>query len=196
MNKNYKLILKIAGIILLIILGGLFFKEYSVKAHSPEETVVYQDESLELEVFYNRPSRKEREIFGGLVPYGEVWRTGANEATTFLTNEELLVDGSVLEAGKYTLWTIPMQDSWKIIFNSQMYPWGINLDGKASRDPQFDVLVLETPTLKLKDNLEQFSIYFEKSNELVFFNIAWETTKISVPIKTKKEAQNALLFSN
>ncbi|MFO8146220.1 MAG: DUF2911 domain-containing protein [Bacteroidota bacterium] len=196
MNKKYKLILKIAGIILIIILGALFFKEYAVKAHSPEETVVYQDESLELEVFYNRPSKKEREIFGGLVPYGEVWRTGANEATTFLTNEELLVDGSVLKAGKYTLWTIPMEDSWKVIFNSQMYPWGIDLDGKAYRDPQFDVLILEAPTLKLKDTLEQFSIYFEKYNELVFLKMAWDTTKIEVPIKAKKEAQSALLLSN
>lgn len=196
MNKRYKLILKIAGIVLIIILSGLFFKEYAVKAHSPEETVVYQEESLELEVFYNRPSKKAREVFGELVPYGEVWRTGANEATTFLTNEELLVDGSVLEPGKYTLWTIPMEDSWKVIFNSQMYPWGIDLDGKAYRDPQFDVLILETPTLKLKDTLEQFSIYFEKYNELVFLNLAWDTTKIEVSLKTTKEAQSALLLSN
>jgi hypothetical protein len=62
------LILKIAGIVLIIILGALFFKEYAVKAHSPEETVVYQDESLELEIFYNRPSKKEREIFGDWSP--------------------------------------------------------------------------------------------------------------------------------
>jgi hypothetical protein len=69
-------------------------------------------------------------IFGGLVPYGEVWRTGANEATTFTTNQDLLVDGSFLAAGKYTLWTIPGPESWKVIFNSKMYPWGIDTDKK------------------------------------------------------------------
>lgn len=86
-----------------------------------------------------------------------------------------------------------MEDSWKIIFNSQMYPWGIDLEGKAYRDPQFDVLVLEAPTSELTDTLEQFSIYFEKYNELVFLNLAWDTTKIEVPMKTTKEAQSALL---
>ncbi len=114
--------------VMLIVLGKLFYDRYATKAYSPEETVTYEENSLDLEVFYNRPYKKDRVIFGGLVPYGQVWRTGANEATTFSTNEDLLIDGSTLEAGKYTLWTIPMENSWKVIFNSKMYPWGINLD--------------------------------------------------------------------
>lgn len=192
MKKSYKTALKIAGALVVLILVILFFQRYSTKAHSPEEIVNYEDNSLELEIFYNRPSKKEREIFGSLVPYGEVWRTGANEATTFTTNQDLLIDGSILSAGKYTLWTIPMENSWKVIFNSSMYPWGINNDGLAYRDPEFDVLVLEAPVRELDETVEQFSIYFEKKNDLTFMNFAWDRTQVTLPIKTTKQTQYTL----
>jgi hypothetical protein len=134
MNRSTKIILKIGGLVLLLGLLVVFILRYTTKAHSPEDIAVYNQNDLKLEVFYNRPYKKDREIFGNLVPFNEVWRTGANEATTFETNQDILVDGSLLKAGKYTLWTIPMEDSWKIMFNSKMYPWGINLDKQAYRD--------------------------------------------------------------
>lgn len=196
MKKKYKTGIKIAGGVILLVLVFLFFQRYSTKAHSPEDISLYQEQSLEMEVFYNRPYKKEREIFGALVPYGEVWRTGANEATTFTTNQDLLVDGSFLPAGKYTLWTIPGEETWKVIFNSKMYSWGIDKDKKASREPEFDVLVLEVPVLETEVPLEQFTIYFERANELVFLNLAWDDTRIRLPLKTAKEAQEALLSIN
>lgn len=193
MKKKYKTGLKIGGVVLLLVLVVLFLQRYSTKAHSPEDVVLYEEDSLELEVFYNRPYKKERVIFGELVPYGEVWRTGANEATTFTTNQDLIVDGSLLPAGKYTLWTIPGEESWKVIFNSKMYPWGIDLDKKPFRQPEYDALVLEVPTKDLNDTVEQFSIYFERANDLIFLNLAWDDTKVTIPIQTKKEAPEALL---
>ena len=194
MNKKLSLGLKVAGGLLVVILIFLFFNRYSTKAHSPEDTVMYQEPGLELEVFYNRPYKKEREIFGGLVPYGEVWRTGANEATTFTTNKDLLIDGSFLAAGKYTLWTIPGEESWKVIFNSKMYPWGIDADKNPYRDPAFDALVLEVPVTKTDEVVEQFTIYFDAANELVFMNLAWDQTLIRVPLKTTEEVPVALLL--
>lgn len=196
MKKKYKTGLKIGGFIILLVLTGLFFQRYSTKAHSPEDIVQYQEDSLELEVFYNRPFKKDRIIFGELVPYGEVWRTGANEATTFTTNQDLLVDGSLLKKGKYTLWTIPGEESWKVIFNSKMYPWGIDQDKKPSREPEFDALVIEVPTSNLERTMEQFSIYFERANDLIFMNLSWDNTKVTFPLQTTKEAQEALLLSN
>lgn len=196
MKKSYKTVLRIAAVVLFLALVGLLIVRYSTKAHSPEDFSLYEDTSLKLEVFYNRPYKKDRVIFGDLVPYGEVWRTGANEATTFYSNEDLLADGSMLKAGKYTLWTIPKKDSWKVIFNSKMYPWGIDLDKKAYRDPAFDVLILEIPVTQPEMILEQFSIYFEKENDLVFLNLAWDKTLLGIPLKTTKEAQNAPLSSN
>lgn len=196
MKKHYKTALKITGLVLLLALVMLFIVRYSTKAHSPEDISHYEEASLKLEVIYNRPYKKDRIIFGNLVPYGEVWRTGANEATTFFSNEDLLADGSFLKAGTYTLWTIPMKDSWKVIFNSKMYPWGIDLDKKASRDPAFDVLTLEIPVTQPDIILEQFSIYFEKANDLVFLKLGWDQTLVAIPLIIAKEAQIAPLSFN
>ncbi len=183
MKKSQRFTIKIIIAVFAVIIGGVLLWLYSTKALSPEDTSVFSEDSLKMEVVYNRPYKKGREIFGELVPHGEVWRTGANEATTFSTNKDILVDGSPLPSGTYTLWTIPNPDTWKVIFNSKMYPWGINLEKKASRDPNFDVLIIEAPVIKVQDTLEQFSIYFEKANDLVLLNLAWDNTKITLPIK-------------
>ena len=187
MKKPVKTFLKLAGIILVLASAIVLILRYNTKAHSPEDMVSYTQGDLKLEVFYNRPYKKGREIFGNLVPYNEVWRTGANEATTFETNKDIMVDGSLLEAGKYTLWTIPMENSWKVIFNDKMYPWGINLEEDAYRDPEFDALVLEVPVRELKKTQEQFTITFDKKNEFVFLKLGWDNTLVRVPIKPKKE---------
>lgn len=190
MNSTLKTTLKILGIILILLAGIIFFLRTTTKTHSPEDTVTFSKEDLELEVFYNRPYKKDREIFGELVPYNEVWRTGANEATTFTTNKDILVDGSELKAGKYTLWTIPMEESWKVIFNSKMYPWGIDLEEKAYRDPDFDALVIEVPVRISDKSLEQFTISFEEVNDLVLMILSWDRTRIEVPIKEKEPSSN------
>ena len=98
----------------------------NTKKHSPEQTVTYNQGDLQIDLFYCAPSKKDRVIFGELVPYGEVWRTGANEASTFTTNKDLSIDGQTLAAGTYSLWTIPDREQWQVIFNSKMYPWGVN----------------------------------------------------------------------
>lgn len=165
-----------------IMLSYIIYKN-NTKAFSPEDTVEFSSGDLNLEVFYNRPYKKERLIFGGLVPYNEVWRTGANEATTFFTSKDILVDGSLLPKGTYTLWTIPMKDSWKIIFNSEMYPWGITADGAPSRLPEYDVLTVEVPVRKLANSVEQFTIFFEEKQGLINFNFAWDQTLVRVPLK-------------
>lgn len=186
MSRNTKLILKITGIVVFLGLIIVFILRYTTKAHSPQDTIIFQEDDLKLEVFYNRPYKKDREIFGNLVPYNEVWRTGANEATTFETNKDILVDGSILNAGKYSLWTIPMENSWKIIFNSKMYPWGINLDKEAYRDSTYDTLVLERPLEEIDTSLEQFTILFEQNGEFVNLVLAWDNTSVSIPIKQEE----------
>ncbi len=183
MSRNVLRILKILFAAVVFTVIAIFILRYSTKIHSPEDTSTYTEGDLKMEVFYNRPYKKDREIFGRLVPYDTVWRTGANEATTFKTNKDILVDGTLLKAGKYTLWTIPGEESWKVIFNSKMYPWGINFDRKAYRNPKFDALVLERPVEKLEKPLEQFTITFKKSGEFIHLDLEWDMTKISVPIK-------------
>lgn len=181
-------LLGVAIFSLIVLLPFYIYKTYT-KSYSPEATVTYQQGDLELEVFYNRPYKKDREIFGGLVPYQEVWRTGANEATTFRTNRDLLVDGSLLPAGIYTLWTIPMEESWKVIFNSEMYPWGITLDKVPSRLPEYDVLVIEVPVNRLNNTVEQFTIRFEEFHDFIHMILAWDRTAVSVPMKQAGEEE-------
>ncbi|MGB8374048.1 MAG: DUF2911 domain-containing protein [Salegentibacter sp.] len=186
MHRGLKTALKIVGIAIALLVILVLIMKNNTKMHSPEDTVTFKKNALELEVFYNRPYKKDRKIFGDLVPYGKVWRTGANEATTFTTNEDILVDGSLLKAGKYTLWTIPQENSWKVIFNSKMYPWGINFDEEAYRNPKFDVLVLEQKVRPLDENIEQFTISFKEANDLILMRLEWEKTEIDVPIKRKE----------
>lgn len=84
-----------------------------------------------------------------------------------------------------------MEDSWKVIFNAQMYPWGINLDKEAYRDPEFDTLVLERPVEEIDTTLEQFTILFEQQNEFVNLVLAWDNTSVSVPIKQEEAPEGA-----
>lgn len=158
--------------------GGLFSKPLS-----PKKTVSFSVDDLELEIFYNRPSKRGRDIFGGLVPYNKVWRTGANEATTFETNRDLIVGNSTLPKGKYTLWTIPSDTAWHVMFNSKQYPWGVDENMRPMREPEFDVIDVSVPIQTLNDEVEQFTMAFDNSTDNLYLTMAWDQTKIAVPLK-------------
>jgi len=175
-------------ILLSIIAIGLFIYFYFVedifsKPLSPKKTVSFKVDDIELEVFYNRPSKREREVFGALVPYNQVWRTGANEATTFETNQALKVGQDSLPAGKYTLWTIPNDSTWNVMFNSKQYAWGVDMEMKPMRKPRFDVINIEVPVQKIDTSVEQFTIGFDNSTDNLSLTMAWDDTKIVVPLK-------------
>ncbi len=80
--------------------------------------------NINLQIYYSRPSVKERKVWGELVPYGEVWRTGANEATVFQIDKDIFVEGQTLHAGKYALFTIPGEEEWTVIFSNNPDQWG------------------------------------------------------------------------
>lgn len=173
------------AILIVVLISGFYIMKADTKKHSPEDIVVYEQDSLKIEVFYNKPYKKDRDIFGDLVPYGEVWRTGANEATTFETNQDLTIEGSKLKAGKYTLWTIPRETSWIIIFNENMYSWGVSFsDGKASRVKKFDALKVEVPISKNLKSQEQFTIYFDEQFGNINMFLAWDDIVVPVSIKS------------
>ena len=153
------------------------------KRMSPKDTVSFKLNDLKLEVFYNRPYKKNRLIFGALVPYNEVWRTGANEATTFETNKALKIGNDSLPAGKYTLWTVPKDTVWEVIFNSKQYPWGVDETMKPMREPEFDVVNLTVPVEKINGTVEQFTIAFDNSTDNLSLTMAWDDIKVAVPLK-------------
>ena len=152
------------------------------KRASPAATASYDKDGLKIEVNYSRPSKKDREIFGGLVPFDQVWRTGANEAATFETNKDLKVGGKSLPAGKYTLWTVPHQKTWEVIFNKKMYPWGVNDEGLASREADADALSVTVPVELLPELAEQFTIDITDT-KVPTLVIAWDRTRVAVPLQ-------------
>lgn len=173
------LIIVMIGIFLYSYLTGGIFK----KPLSPKDTVEFKLNDLELEIFYNRPSKRDREVFGGIVPYNKVWRTGANEATTFETNKALKIGNDSLPAGKYTLWSIPNDTLWTVIFNSKQYPWGVDDAMNAMREPKFDVVNINVPVEEMTRTVEQFTIAFDNSTDNLSLTLAWDNIKIVVPLK-------------
>ena len=184
MNTFLKRVLILLSLIALgLFLYSTFVENIFAKRLSPKDTVEFKLNDLKLEVFYNRPYKKDREIFGALIPFNQVWRTGANEATTFETNKPLELNGILLAAGKYTLWTVPKDSTWRVIFNSKQYSWGVNAEMKPMWDPNYDVINIEVPVQKLGNTVEQFTISFDNSTDNLFITMAWDDVKVAVPLK-------------
>lgn len=181
-----KKFLIIAGIAVaaLIILGAVtnFLMKKHSKSFSPEDHISFEQKDVRISVFYNRPYKKGRSIFGALVPFDKVWRTGANEATTFETNKEISVDGKSLKKGKYSLWTIPTEETWTIIFNAEYGQWGIGPDGAANRNPARDVLSVNVHPVTSPREFEQFTISFERVGEEAEMVLIWDKTLVAIPL--------------
>lgn len=176
--------LKWIGIIIVVLgIAGYFGMDYmkeQTKKHSPQETITYSMGNFSMEATYCRPFMKGREIFGNLVPYNEVWRTGANEPTTLTVNKQIKFGEVQLAAGTYSVWTIPQKTQWTVILNSEIPGWGVSFGNKASRNPEFDVLKVNVPVMDSPQAVEQFTMAFEYNVNLTF---AWDKTKVSVPIE-------------
>ena len=177
-------------LIVIVVLGllvrfiGLPMMQKQTKKHSPERMATYTENGFDLTVHYSSPSKKGRVIFGELVPYGAVWRTGANEPTTFTTKTDIKIIDKDLPAGTYSLWTIPNEQNWQVMFNREVPDWGVTLlsGGKeTTRNPETDVVDVEIPIIELARPKEDFNIDFEDLRQLRMV-LSWDNTKISVPI--------------
>lgn len=126
---------------------------------------------------------KGRKIFAadGLVPYGKVWRTGANEATTFVTTADLTAGGKDIPAGNYTLFTIPNPDKWLLIVNKKTGEWGVPYKYESDELARIDMQVSQLPS-----PLEDFTISYEPNGSSCTLNMEWDTTRASVTLTEKK----------
>ncbi len=129
-------------------------------------------------VTYSRPAKKRREIFGKLVPYSEVWRVGANEATEIKFYQDVTIQGKAVKAETYSLFVIPNATEWTIIINSDLDFWGA-----YSYHEAHDILRVKVPVKKSENVIENFSIKFRKGkdNEAIMM-LGWDTTIVEVPI--------------
>ncbi len=146
---------------------------------SPRDTVNVVAGGATVWIDYSKPGKRGRAIFGNIVPYGEVWRTGANGATQIKTDKALDFGGTVVPAGFYSLWTLPSASGWKLIFNSET---GI---GGTSRKPDMDVFTADMKIEVLPSVVERFTIGVVPTADGGVLNLDWDTTRATAAFTVK-----------
>jgi|SRR5450432_163806 len=179
----------LARMIALAFMGVLFSghswaqAEDKSKRASPPATATGKIHDATITIDYSSPSVKGRKIWGGLLPYGQVWRAGANEATIFTTDKDIEVEGKKLAAGKYSLFMTPGENEWIIYFNSETGQWGEAKGGGANMDPKKTVLQVKVKPKSLKD-VQETLIYTVTDKEFDRgFAISWDKVKVFASIK-------------
>jgi hypothetical protein len=129
---------------------------------------------------YSSPRMRGRKIYGDLVPFGEVWRTGANEATTFVPSADVVVGGKTVPAGSYTIFTVPTADKWTLIVNKKTGEWGIPYKYESDELARVDMNISKLPA-----PVEDFTIAYDKPGSGCTLRIDWETTRASVKVSAK-----------
>lgn len=173
----YRRTITILSAFLCICAGTLQAQNDKAAMPSPPATATTTFDGITATVNYAQPAKKGREIFGKLVPYGEVWRTGANEATTINFSGDVKIGGKSLKAGTYSLFTIPNKDKWTVIINSEAKQWGA-----YGYKQDKDILRADASISNLKEHQERFTIGFEKADNGTMLTMAWDMTKVSVAI--------------
>jgi hypothetical protein len=180
MNKNaYRLIglLVCIGVVIATVAAK---QDKSSRPSPPAKAECKLAGGKTLIIDYSSPRAKGRKIYGDLVPYGKVWRAGANEATTFVTDTDLTVGGTAVPAGGYTMFVIPNADKWTLVISRKTGEWGTAYPG-----PSEDLTRIDMKASKLSAPVENFTIALDHGSGGCTMNIDWETTRASVSITGK-----------
>lgn len=174
--------------ILTSVLAGTFAmaanaQDFKMPAPSPTANVKQDFSTSSIEISYSRPAMRGRKIFGDLVPFGKVWRTGANSATKLTFGEDVTIGGQPVAAGSYALYTIPGEKEWKIILNKGTGNWGT--DGFDYKD---DVATFTVPSHQLPITIQSFSISINNITiNSCDIDLLWENTAIVIPVKADND---------
>ncbi len=155
--------------------AGPMFANRPLGQLSPRDTARGSFGGVEVWVDYGRPTKRGRVIFGDVVPWNAVWRTGANAATQFNTSADLVIGGATVPAGKYTLWTLPTASGWKLIINKQTGQWGTEYNAAQ------DFVRVDAKVETLAAPVEELVIAFESGA----LTITWDKARVSVPVAKK-----------
>jgi len=174
--------------VLVLLLAPLAFAELTLPRVSQKASVTQTVGLTDVTIMYNRPGVKGRVIWGGLVPYDKVWRTGANEATTITLSQAVKINGQALPAGTYSFHTIPGKTSWTLIFNKTAEQWG-SYDYDASKDA---LRIQVTPVTGPNQEWMAFS-FSDVSTDSATVELAWE--KLRVPFKIEADTKTQAMAS-
>jgi len=165
------------NILILTLLLPLVAMSQVERRASPLSVVTSRYKDTYLKITYSQPQAKGRVVFGGLVPYGKVWRTGANEATELTVTYPITVNGVQIDAGTYAIFTIPNKDKWTIVFNSDLGLWG-----SYNYNEKKDVIRFDVPVQRLSQPEEAFKIQIGPLNNKAIVSMSWEHTQVSFEI--------------
>jgi hypothetical protein len=171
---------RIKSIIVFLLFPIASFAQEAIKARpSPLAIVTARYKDTYLKITYGQPHKRGREIFGKVISYEQVWRTGANEATEITITKDININGQALKAGTYSLFTIPSKEKWTIIINSDLGMWG-----SYNYNQKMDVLRFEVPVEILKEAVfEPFTILIDQKTDTATLSLLWDKTKVSFPIQ-------------
>ncbi len=169
---------KTVAIILIIVISSICNAQITKPSLSPKIVTQQQVGLANFTLEYGQPNKQERVIFGGLIPYNKLWRTGANASTKITIDRDVTFAGNTILAGTYGLYSIPTQKEWTIILSNNSKLWGA-----GGYNDSEDFIRFTVPSITLENALETFTIHFENFNtnggDLV---IAWENTKVKIPV--------------
>jgi DUF2911 family protein len=152
---------------------------------SQHATITQRVGLTDVSVEYSRPDKRDREIFGGLVPYGQVWRTGANSPTKIRFSEPVKIEGKEVPAGEYAFYTIPKENEWTVILSKNLKLWGA-----YGYKPDADELRVQVKPVALPKSVETFTIGFDDlKDDRVTISLEWDKTRVPVELTTDTIAQ-------
>lgn len=173
-------------VIITLVTSHVYGQDFTDLDKSPMDAVIArnEDNSPLVRVIYSKPKKRNRKIFGELVPYGEVWRTGANEATEIKFYSHASILGNPIKPGTYTLFTIPYQNHWVFILNRKSQSWGTD-----NYDENNNLLAVEVQPKKTATSIEDFSISLRPLNKGASLLLGWEDTYIEIPILKEEQEE-------
>ncbi|MTI30326.1 DUF2911 domain-containing protein [Xanthovirga aplysinae] len=177
--KNKLLIPAIIFGVLIILNSNSYGQEALKPRPSPLSVTTMKFEDTYVKITYSRPHKRGRETFGSeLAPFGEVWRTGANEATEITLTGDIKLNGHKIKAGTYSIFTIPQKEKWTVIINKGLGQWGT-----YDYDKSLDLVRFEVPVEMTEIIFEPFTISFEEKNKDNVLSMQWDKTKVSIPLE-------------
>lgn len=176
--------LKLSAIILCLMTPVITNGQINKPSLSPKVVTEQHVGLATVKLEYGQPSKQKRQIFGGLIPYGKLWRTGANSSTKITIDRDVTFAGNKIPSGTYGLYSIPNEKEWTIIINANSTLWGAGSYKKTQ-----DLIRFKVPVIQLQDTIETLTIHFENFNtnggDLI---IAWGSTKIVIPVFVDSDA--------
>ena len=170
---------KILSTALICLIVAVASAQLKTPAPSPTQTIKQDFGLSSIELVYSRPGMKGRKIFGDLVPWNKVWRTGANSATRIKFNDDILIGGQALKAGEYAIYTVPNENEWEVIINKGSANWG------TEYKMEDDIFRVKVKPMKLDQSVESFTMQFGNVKPTsADLQIMWDKTAVAIPITT------------